>query len=53
MSQLTVKIKDNQKDAYSVRLSVFVAEQKFQNEFDDIDKICEYVTLYDGVGVIS
>ena len=48
MSQITVKIKDNQKDAYSVRLAVFVAEQKFQNEFDDTDKICEYVTLYDG-----
>ena len=48
MSQLTVKIKDNQKDAYNVRLAVFVAEQKFQNEFDDIDNICEYVTLYDG-----
>ena len=47
MAQITVKIKDNQKDAYSVRLAVFVAEQKFQNEFDDIDNICEYVTLYD------
>ena len=48
MAQISVKIKDNQKDAYSVRLAVFVAEQKFQNEFDDTDKICEYVTLYDG-----
>ncbi len=48
MQNITVKIKDNQKDAYSVRLAVFVAEQKFQNEFDDIDNICEYVTLYDG-----
>ena len=48
MSQITVKVKDNQKDAYAVRLAVFVAEQKFQNEFDDTDKICEYVTLYDG-----
>ena len=47
MSQITVKVKDNQKDAYAVRLAVFVAEQKFQNEFDDTDKICEYVTLYD------
>ena len=47
MSQITVKIKDNQKDAYSVRLAVFVAEQKFQNEFDDIDNICDYVTIYD------
>ena len=48
MSEITVKIKDNQKDAYSVRLAVFVAEQKFENEFDDIDNICEYVTLYNG-----
>ena len=48
MSEITVKIKDNQKDDYSVRLAVCVAEQKFQNEFDDIDNICEYVTLYDG-----
>lgn len=48
MSEITVKIKDNQKDAYSVRLAVFVAEQKFHDEFDDTDNICEYVTLYDG-----
>ncbi len=53
MSQITVKIKDNQKDAYSVRLAVFVAEQKFQNEFDDIDNICEYVTLHDGDKAIA
>ena len=53
MSQLTVKIKDNQKDAYSVRLAVFVAEQKFLNEFDDTDKICEYVTLYDDAKCVA
>ena len=53
MAQISVKVKDNQKDAYSVRLAVFVAEQKFQNEFDDIDKVCEYVTLYDGDKVIA
>ena len=53
MSEITVKIKDNQKDAYSVRLAVFVAEQKFENEFDDIDNICDYVTLYDGDKVIA
>lgn len=53
MSDITVKIKDNQKDAYSVRLAVFVAEQKFENEFDDIDNICEYVTLYDGDKAIA
>jgi len=53
MSQITVKIKDNQKDAYNVRLAVFVAEQKFQNEFDDIDNICDYVTLYDGEKTIA
>ena len=53
MSEITVKIKDNQKDAYSVRLAVFVAEQKFQNEFDDIDNICEYVTLHDGEKAIA
>ena len=53
MADVTVKIKDNQKDAYSVRLAVFVAEQKFQNEFDDIDNICDYVTLYDGEKCIA
>ena len=53
MSQITVKIKDNRKDAYNVRLAVFVAEQKFQNEFDDIDNICDYVTLYDGEKTIA
>lgn len=53
MAGLTVKISDNQKDAYSVRLAVFVAEQKFENEFDDIDNICDYVTLYDGEKVVA
>ena len=53
MAQITVKIKDNQKDAYSVRLAVFVAEQKFLNEFDDTDKICEYVTLYDDAKCVA
>lgn len=47
MSNITVKIKDCQKDAHLIRLAVFVAEQHYENEFDDIDNICENVVIYD------
>ncbi len=47
MSNITVKIKDCKKDAHLIRLAVFVAEQHYENEFDDIDNVCENVVIYD------
>ena len=46
MTTVTVKTKDNQKDAFEIRKSVFVEEQGYENEFDDIDNTCDYVTVY-------
>lgn len=52
MLKVTVKTSDNQKDAFAVRQAVFVNEQGYENEFDDIDNICDYVTVYvDGKAV--
>ncbi len=34
-------------DAFYVRACVFVIEQGFQVEFDDLDKICWHLTVYD------
>ena len=34
--QITVKTKDNQKDSFAVRKAVFMEEQGYQNEFDDL-----------------
>ena len=52
MLNVTIKTSDNQKDAFAVRQTVFVEEQGYENEFDDIDDICDYVTVYaDGKAV--
>lgn len=45
---ITVKTKDNQADSFAVRKAVFVDEQGYKNEFDEIDNICDYVTVYCG-----
>lgn len=45
---ITVKTKDNQADSFAVRKAVFVDEQGYKNEFDEIDNICDYVTIYCG-----
>ena len=34
------------KEAAEIRQKVFVEEQKFENEFDDIDKISLHFVLY-------
>lgn len=40
-------IKYGEKEAnFEVRKKVFVEEQGFQNEFDDIDEFAEFITLY-------
>ena len=44
--QITVKTKDNQKDSFAVRKAVFMGEQGYQNEVDETDNICDYVTVY-------
>lgn len=43
---ITVKTKDNQADSFAVRKAVFMDEQGYENEFDEIDDICDYVTVY-------
>ena len=34
-------------DAFFVRANVFVSEQGFKVEFDDLDKVCWHLTVYD------
>lgn len=36
------------KDAMSVRINVFVDEQGFRDEFDNIDDIAKHIVVYDG-----
>ncbi|MFV0479450.1 MAG: GNAT family N-acetyltransferase [Anaerorhabdus sp.] len=39
---------ENLEDGYQVREAVFVREQGFKDEFDEIDYCCTHVVLYDG-----
>ena len=34
-------------DVIKIRTAIFVEEQGFKNEFDDIDKTCTHIVLYD------
>lgn len=43
---ITIKTKDNQSDSFAVRKAVFMDEQGYENEFDEKDNICCYVTVY-------
>ena len=36
------------KESYEIRKKVFVEEQGFKNEFDDIDKSSTHLVLYPG-----
>ncbi len=40
--------KAHAQDAFALRLEVFVQEQHFQNEFDQIDDDADHVVLYEG-----
>ena len=40
--------KQGSEDAFFVRATVFVVEQGFQVEFDDLDKVSWHLTVYDG-----
>lgn len=43
---ITIKTRDNTKDWHFIREEVFMKEQGFQNEFDDIDQYAIHITLY-------
>ena len=34
-------------DIVKIRTEIFIDEQKFENEFDEIDKTCSHIVLYD------
>lgn len=50
---INFKIKDNQKDWFYIRKTVFEKEQGFIEEFDDIDKIAIHLTLYDNETLVG
>ena len=43
---IQIKIKDNEQDYRAVRIEVFMKEQGFQNEFDEIDERAYHVVVY-------
>ena len=44
---INFKYSNNKQDWYYVREEVFVKEQGFANEFDDIDETCHHITMYE------
>lgn len=47
---ITIKQQDNEQDWHAIREAVFVKEQGFHKEFDDIDSYALHITLYvDGI----
>ena len=46
---MEVKIFDKLPDeAHNIRETVFIKEQGFENEYDDIDLIAKHIVIYDG-----
>ena len=46
---VTVKCgREAREDAFAIRRKVFMEEQGYQNEFDEIDETCGFVVLYIG-----
>lgn len=43
---IEIKTKDNEQDYRYVRIEVFMKEQGFQNEFDEIDATAVHITVY-------
>lgn len=41
------------KDAIDIRTEVFMEEQGFKDEFDNIDKVSKHIVLYDGNRAIA
>ena len=45
---MEIKIYDYlQEDAIFIRTEVFIKEQKFRNEFDELDKVSTHLVIYD------
>lgn len=44
---ISVKTQDNKADWEMIRIKVFMEEQGFQTEFDDIDEIATHLTIYE------
>lgn len=44
---------NKKEDCFYIRQKVFVEEQGFHNEFDDIDNICTHISLYSNDNVIG
>ena len=42
-----------QSDAFFIRREVFMKEQGYENEFDEVDDFCGYVVLYDGEQAVA
>ena len=40
-------------DAKSIRKKVFMEEQGFENEFDDIDNMCTHILIYDSANPVA
>lgn len=40
-------------DAKYVRRKVFMEEQGFENEFDDIDSMCTHILIYDSINPVA
>ena len=45
-NMIEIKTKDNEQDYRYVRIEVFMKEQGFQNEFDEIDATAVHITVY-------
>lgn len=43
---ITFKASENEKDWHDIREAVFVKEQGFHDEFDEIDQIATHITVY-------
>jgi len=53
MNFLFCQGKEYFEDAATVRTAVFVNEQGFHDEFDEIDKVCTHCVLYDQGEVVA
>lgn len=48
MTAVWRKYPENLSDAFAIREAVFIKEQGFSNEFDELDNTCDHLILYDG-----
>lgn len=51
---MTVEIFDTlPQDAHYIRETVFIKEQGFENEYDEIDKIAKHIVIYDNEKAVA